>query len=203
MLGTIFTAIAIFIATGIDEMFVLTILFAQAQKKKAVGAVYIGQQIAMIALLGISILGVFGLTFITEKWIGLLGLVPIILGIRMLINGDEEDEEEEEILKKTGKFNSLIISVALIAIGGGGEELAIYIPYFSALDTTELIITLITFNLLVPIWCILCQKVASFKYVKETVEKYERILVPIVFVGLGLFVLIENDTFSVIMGKFV
>ena len=205
MIGTIFTAIIAFIATGIDEMFVLTLLFAQARKKNAILAVYIGQQIGMIVLLGISALAVFGITLIAEKWIGLLGLLPIIQGIRLWVlgDGDEDDEEEDkEVLKKSSRFNSLMVSVALIAIVGGGEELAIYIPYFAALSTTELIITLITFNLLVPIWCTICRKIASLKHIQEPIEKYERILVPIVFIGLGLFVFIESNTISAIMGLF-
>lgn len=203
MIGTIFTAIIAFIATGIDEMFVLTLLFAQARKKNDILAVYIGQQIGMIVLLGISALAVFGITLIAEKWIGLLGLLPIIQGIRLWVLGNEDDEEEDkEVLKKSSRFNSLMVSVALIAIAGGGEELAIYIPYFAALSTTELIITLITFNLLVPIWCTICRKIASLKHIQEPIEKYERILVPIVFIGLGLFVFIESNTINTIMGLF-
>ncbi|HBI03679.1 MAG TPA: cadmium resistance protein CadD, partial [Paenibacillaceae bacterium] len=121
----------------------------------------------------------------------------------VLGDGDEDDEEEDkEVLKKSSRFNSLMVSVALIAIAGGGEELAIYIPYFAALSTTELIITLITFNLLVPIWCTICRKIASLKHIQEPIEKYERILVPIVFIGLGLFVFIESNTISAIMGLF-
>lgn len=203
MLGTIFTAVAAFVATGIDEIFVLTILFVHGKKKKSIKDVYIGQQIAMIVLLAISLLAVFGITLISEKWVGVLGILPIIQGIRILINGDDDDEGEEgEIIKKTRKFNSLILSVALIAIAGGGEELSIYIPYFASLSTKDLIITLVIFNLLVPIWCTVCRKISSIKHVQETVFKYERFLVPIVFVGLGVFVLVESNTFGAIMSLF-
>jgi cadmium resistance transport/sequestration family protein len=204
MIGTILTAAAAFLATGIDEMFVLTLIFSQAKTSKQIRDVYIGQQIGMIVLLAISVLAVFGFTLISEKWIGLLGLLPMILGIRILILGDDDDdeEEEEEIVYKTSKFNSLILSVALIAIAGGAEELAIYIPYFAALNTTNLIIALITFNLLVPIWSTVCRKISSLKQIQETSEKYQRILIPIVFIGLGLFVLIENNTLNSIQSLF-
>lgn len=203
MIGTILTAIVAFIATGIDEIVVLTIIFVQATKSKSIKDVYIGQQIGMIVLLALSTLAVFGITFISEKWIGLLGLLPIIQGVRFWINGgDDDDDDDDEIIEKTNKFNSLILSVAVIAIAGGGEELAIYIPYFASLSPFNLVITLITFNVLVPIWCTLCRMISSLKQIQETIETYERILVPIVFIGLGLFVLIENNTFSAIMSLF-
>lgn len=195
MIAAVLTAIAAFIATGIDEMFVLTILFVHAGKTKSTKDVYIGQQLGMNVLLALSILAVFGIALIAEKWVGLLGLLPIIQGVRFMIHGDDDDEDEdEEIVEKSDKFHSLILSVAFIAIAGGGEELAIYIPYFASLSTRDLIITLITFNLLVPIWCIVCQKAAKMKVIYEIVEKYERILIPIVFIGLGLFVILENKT---------
>lgn len=201
MIGTILTAIVAFIATGIDEIVVLTIIFVQATKSKSIKDVYIGQQIGMIVLLALSTLAVFGITLISEKWIGLLGLLPIIQGVRFWINGGDDDDDDE-IIEKTNKFNSLILSVAVIAIAGGGEELAIYIPYFASLSPFNLVITLITFNVLAPVWCTLCRKISSLKQIQETIETYERILVPIVFIGLGLFVLIENNTFSAIMSLF-
>lgn len=202
MIAIILTAIITFIATGIDELFVLTILFVYAKDKKSIRDVYIGQEIGMIVLLAISVLAVFGITLITEKWIGILGFLPIIQGVRILINGDDDDDEKEEVITKTSKYKSLIISVAVIAIAGGAEELAIYIPYFASLSTKYLIITLIIFIILVPICCKLCSKISSIKQIQDTATKYERVLLPIVFIGLGVFVLIENNTFSNIMSLF-
>lgn len=202
MIAMILTTIVTFIATGIDELFVLTIIFVYAKSKKSIKDVYIGQQIGMIVLLTISVLAVFGITLITEKWIGILGFLPIIQGIKILINGDDDDDEKEEVINKTSRYKSLILSVAVIAIAGGGEELAIYIPYFASLSTEYLIITLITFTILVPIWCKICSNISSIKEIQDTATKYERILLPIVFIGLGLFVLIENNTFSKIMSLF-
>jgi len=201
MVGTIFTAVAAFIATGFDELVVLTILFVHAKENKSIKDVYLGQQIGMIVLLFISLLAVCGITLIPHKWVGLLGILPLFQGIRILIHGNE-DEEDEDILQKTRKFNHLMISVAFIAIAGGGEEIAIYIPYFASLTITNLILTLIVFNVLVPVWCTFCRRISSIKHIQEIVEKYERILVPVVFIGLGIFVLLENKTVSAIINLF-
>lgn len=201
MLTTILTSIAIFIATGIDEIIVLTIIFVEVKKPKDVRDVYIGQQISMIVLLLISLLAVFGFAQIPSEYVGFLGIIPLAEGVRILLNknSDDDDYQEKDVLEKLRKSKSLIISIALIAIAGGAEELSIYIPYFTSLDTTNLIVALIIFNVLVPIWCTICRKISSLKHVQDTVEKHERILVPILFIGLGIWVLIENGTWDLIL----
>ena len=199
MLLTILTSIATFIATGIDELIVLTVLFVYYKNRGQVKDIYIGQQLSMLVLLGISLLAVFGITFIPPRYIGLLGLVPIGMGLKVLFFGEDDQEvEEKELVQKSKKFSSLILSVAFIAVAGGAEELTIYIPYFASLNLLNLIVALIIFNLLVPVWCTLCKKISKIKRVEEKIEKYERIIIPIVFIGLGIFVLIENNTLSLI-----
>ncbi len=197
MIAIILTAIATFIVTGIDEIVVLTILFVHYKENSSVRDIYIGQLISMVVLLAISLLAVFGITTIPKEWIGLLGFVPFFLGIKVFLIGDTESYdvyEEKDLIKKTKKFNNLILAVAIIAIAGGAEELSIYIPYLASLNTKDLITTLITFILLVPIWCAVCKRLSSVKRIRERIEKFERIIVPIVFIGLGIFVLIENNT---------
>lgn len=197
MIAIILTAVATFIATGIDEIVVLTILFVHYKESNSVRDIYIGQLISMVVLLAVSLLAVFGVTTIPREWIGILGFVPLALGIKVLLTGDTESDdeyEEKDLIKKTKKFNNLILAVAMIAIAGGAEELSIYIPYLASLKTKDLITTLIIFILLVPIWCAVCRRLSSVKRVRERIEKFERIIVPIVFIGLGIFVLIENNT---------
>ena len=200
MFLTIVTSIATFMATGFDEIVVLTIIFLSTKDKNDIKKVYIGQQIAMIVLVLISLLAVFGIASIPRAYVGLLGFIPLIQGIRVLLNKEDDSEyEKKDIIKRMGSFNNLIWSVAIIAIAGGAEELTIYIPFFASLDSTNLIIALITFMVLVPIWVTICRKFSSIKHIQNIVEKYEKIIVPVVFVLLGAFVLLENGTLTMIL----
>ena len=200
MLITILTSIATFIATGFDEIVVLTILFVEIKDKKNIKDVYIGQQISMIVLLLISLLAVFGFAQVPNEWIGLLGFIPLMEGLKVLLDKDNEEEyERKDILKRMKKFDSLTLSIALIAIAGGAEELSAYIPFFASLDGANLIVALIIFMVLVPAWVTICREISNIKHIQDTVEKYERILIPIVFIGLGFFVLIENGTLEMII----
>jgi len=197
MILTILTSILTFIATGIDEIVVLTVLFVHYKKPDAIRDIYIGQQISMLVLLIISLLAVFGIAFIPREYIGLLGLVPLGMGLKVLFVGEaEENDEEKELIQKSKRFSSLALGVALIAIAGGAEELTVYIPYFASLNTSNLIGSLLIFNILVPVWCSVCKRLAKVKRIEERIEKYGRIIMSIVFIGLGIFVLIENNTLS-------
>ncbi len=199
MIETILTAVAAFVATGLDELVVLTVLFVYASDIKLKRQVYLGQEIGMLILLGISTLAVMGIMLIPREWVGLLGFLPMIQGIRIFFFDKDEDDEEEEIQEKLSKHKNLLFSVAIIAVAGGAEELAIYIPYFSTLSKGYLIIVWITFLVLVPFWCSFCLKISSITYIKSIIERFERIIIPITFIGLGMFVLLENGTIQNIL----
>ena len=49
-------------------------------------------------LVGASLVAAYVVNFVPEEWmVGLLGLIPIYLGIRFAIVGEGEEEEEEII----------------------------------------------------------------------------------------------------------
>ncbi|WP_010097314.1 cadmium resistance transporter [Ornithinibacillus scapharcae] len=200
---TILTMITTFIATGIDEMIILILIFAHARNHNQIRQVYIGQQIGMTFIIVVALLALYGITSLfTGKWTGLIGLLPIIMGIMELVERDDDDESGE-VLQKSAIFSNLTLRVTLIAIAGGAEELAIYIPYFTSLESQGLLLALITFVIMVPIWCAICQKLGSMKNVYELVKRYERILIPVVFIGIGLNVLVESDTLEAILDLFL
>lgn len=184
-------------------MLVLILLFAHAKNKDQVRQVYVGQQFGMTFIIIMAILAVYGISsFFTGKWTGLIGFLPIIMGIMELVEGDE-DGESQEVLQKSAIFSNLTLRVALIAIVGGAEELAIFIPYFSSLESQALLLALITSVIMVPIWCAICHRLSSMKNVYRLLKRYERIIIPVVFIGIGLKVLIESDTIEAILDLFL
>ena len=208
---TVISAIGAFIVTNIDDIFVLMLLFSQAQAKASDGRkvnmhtknnliyprdIVIGQYLGFALLVLISLLGTFGVMLIPEQWVGLLGLIPIYLGIKLFIKGEDEDEGAILSSLSSGRFNKPFMSVAFITFANGGDNIGIYVPYFSTLNISELVITVIIFLLMVAIWCFLGYRLAAFRHVSEILEKYGRCIIPIVFVGLGIYIMLENETFS-------
>lgn len=211
---TILSALGSFIVTNIDDIFVLMLLFSQAssQAKASNGRtvkgnriypkdIVIGQYLGFALLVLISLLATFGVTLIPDQWVGLLGLIPIYLGVKLFIKG--EDEDGGAILSSLNKFNKFYLSVAFITFANGGDNIGIYVPFFSTLNNNQLVITVVTFFIMVAVWCLIGYRLARFRYVSETLEKYGRWVIPIVFIGLGFYIMAENNIFSNLWSDFV
>ena len=201
MLQNILSALAVYISTSIDYLFILLIIFSQNHTKKGLRQIFFGQYLGTGILVAISLFAAYVLNFIPQDWIiGLLGLIPIYLGIRVAFVGEEE-EEEGEVVEKLGSrgTNRLFWTVSLITIASGGDNLGLYIPFFTSLSFSEIVTSLIVFAISVAVLCYISYKFAKISFVSETLEKYERIIVPIVFIGLGIFIMIENGTIQTIL----
>lgn len=192
---TIISAIGVYISISIDYLIVLIILFAQLSQNKQKWHIYAGQYLGTGLLVGVSLVAAYVVNFVPEAWmVGLLGLIPIYLGIRFAIVG--EGEEEEEIIERLeqSKANQLFWTVTLLTIASGGDNLSIYIPYFASLDWAQTLVALLVFAIGVIIFCELSRVLSSIPLISETIEKYERIIVPLVFIPLGLYIMYENGT---------
>ena len=70
--------------------------------KKVIYSITLGQIIGSFALVLVSLFFAVILKLVPEEWIlGLLGLIPLGLGIKYLFFGDDDDDEElDELLQK-------------------------------------------------------------------------------------------------------
>ncbi|MCG3419710.1 MULTISPECIES: CadD family cadmium resistance transporter [Oceanobacillus] len=204
MATTLISAFAVFLSTSIDYIIILVVLFSKFKKQKnGVKNIGLGQYLGLTILIVISLLAASGLAFFSQKWIGLLGLLPIYIGLKELFKSeDEEDQDRKEILESTSKFSKLFLSVTVISLAAGGDNLGVYIPYFTTLNIFGLSATIIIFYVLSAVLLYICYRLSTFKAVSETVEKYQRIIVPIVFVPLGIMIMYENGTFSMLVNLF-
>ena len=194
---TIISAIGVYISTSIDYLIILIILFAQLSQNKQKWHIYAGQYLGTGLLVGVSLVAAYVVNFVPKAWmVGLLGLIPIYLGIRFAIVGEGEEEEEEEIIERLeqSKANQLFWTVTLLTIASGGDNLGIYIPYFASLDWAQTLVALLVFAIGVIIFCELSRVLSSIPLISETIEKYERIIVPLVFIPLGLYIMYESGT---------
>lgn len=194
---TIISAIGVYISTSIDYLIILIILFAQLSQNKQKWHIYAGQYLGTGLLVGTSLVAAYVVNFVPEAWmVGLLGLIPIYLGIRFALVGEGEEEEEKEIIERLeqSKANQLFWTVTLLTIASGGDNLGIYIPYFASLDWSQTLVALLVFVIGIIIFCELSRVLSSIPLISETIEKYQRIIVPLVFIPLGLYIMYESGT---------
>ncbi len=193
MTKTFLTAVLSFASTNIDNIFVLMILYAQVQNSKGIIRVVTGQYFGIGFLTALSVLGAWGTQIFPPQYIGLLGFLPLFLGIRTWLNYRRGQNEEERNTGDRSQIN--FFSVALLTIANGADNIGVYIPVFSGYSPTDFAITLAVFAIMVALWCYLGFALANYPYVKKRIVRYQHILVPLVLMALGLFILAKNYIF--------
>ena len=202
MIQTIVTAAILYIATAVDLLVILLIFFAKAKTKKEYRDIYIGQYVGSVTLIVVSLFFAFVLNYVPEKWIlGLLGLIPIYLGIKVAIYGDSEGEERAKKELNEKGLSKLVGTVTIVTIAScGADNIGLFVPYFVTLSVTNLLITLFVFLILIFFLVFTAQKLANIPGVGEIVEKFGRWIMAVIYIALGLFIIIENDTIQTILG---
>ncbi|HDE4848214.1 TPA: CadD family cadmium resistance transporter [Staphylococcus aureus] len=202
MIQTIVTAAILYIVTALDLLVILLMFFARAKTRKEYRDIYIGQYVGSVTLIVISLFFAFVLNYVPEKWIlGLLGLIPIYLGIKVAIYGDSDGEERAKKELNEKGLSKLVGTIAIITIAScGADNIGVFVPYFVTLSVTNLLITLFVFLILIFVLVFTAQKLTNIPGVGEIVEKFGRWIMAVIYIALGLFIIIENDTIQTILG---
>ena len=180
MIASILTSMVAYISTNIDDIFVLMILLAQARKKHSlITGHFLG--VGLITL--ISMLGAFGLQNLPLKYVGILGLVPIALGIKAWFQRNDQEVEA----KAVG-----LLSMAMITLGNGADNVGVYIPLFTGFSSAEWAIAVLIFTVMTGLWIFLANSLAEFPKIKGIIERYKAIAIPLVFLALGIFIILDS-----------
>ena len=199
MIQNIVTSIILYSGTAVDLLIILMLFFAKRKSRKDIINIYLGQFLGSVSLIFLSLLFAFVLNYIPSKEIlGLLGLIPIFLGLKVLLLGDSDGEAiAKEGLRKDNK--NLIFLVAMITFAScGADNIGVFVPYFTTLNLANLIVTLLTFLVMIYLLVFSAQKLAQVPSVGETLEKYSRWFIAVVYLGLGMYILIENNSFDIL-----
>ncbi|MDK7094750.1 CadD family cadmium resistance transporter [Streptococcus agalactiae] len=199
MIQNVVTSIILYSRTAVDLLIILMLFFAKRKSRKDIINIYLGQFLGSVSLIFLSLLFAFVLNYIPSKEIlGLLGLIPIFLGLKVLLLGDSDGEAiAKDGLRKDNK--NLIFLVAMITFAScGADNIGVFVPYFTTLNLANLIVTLLTFLVMIYLLVFSAQKLAQVPSVGETLEKYSRWFIAVVYLGLGMYILIENNSFDML-----
>ena len=199
MIQNVITSIILYSGTAVDLLIILMLFFAKRKSRKDIINIYLGQFLGSGSLILLSLLFAFVLNYIPSKEIlGLLGLIPIFLGLKVLLLGDSDGEAiAKDGLRKDNK--NLIFLVAMITFAScGADNIGVFVPYFTTLNLANLIVALLTFLVMIYLLVFSAQKLAQVPSVGETLEKYSRWFIAVVYLGLGMYILIENNSFDML-----
>ena len=202
LISAVSTGIVAFTATNIDDIVILLLFFSQVNSTFTRRQIIAGQYLGFTALVIASLPGLFGGLVLPPNWIGLLGLIPITIGISSLINQEDSSEEaaaETEQLEDRA-FASFLspqtYSVAAITIANGSDNISVYIPLFASTDLGSFLVIIAVFFLLIGVWCYSAYKLTYQTGIADILTQYANYLVPFVLIGLGTFIVLKSDALN-------
>ena len=196
LLTAIITGVVAFIATNIDDILILLVFFSQVNKNFRPWQIVVGQYLGFTILFIFSLPGLFGGLILPQLWIGLLGLIPIAIGISSLVNKETEQlsDMSEEI---TPSFlTPKIYTVAAITVANGSDNISIYILLFSSIQLERFLIIIGLFFLLLAIWCYAAYQLTHQQKIADFLTNYGDYLVLFMLIGLGVVIIWKSKALS-------
>lgn len=208
----IIKGITAFIATNVDDFLVLVVFFLQVnasfQKFHIVMGAYLGFSLIVI----LSLLGSVCGFILPSAAIGVLGVLPIYLGVKELFRNNQEPELSSAVVLDLLKLPVRIpwqallsrilppqvFQVAAITLANGGDNIGVYIPLFASHTVLTSEIILIVFFLMVGVWCYLSYRLTKNVLVARNLTRYAQKLFPYVLIILGFTILWEKGTLTLL-----
>lgn len=190
-----------YISTSIDYLVVLMLIFNQATSKKQRIAVYFGDLVGTALLVFASWLLAYILHFIPDAWLlGLLGIIPIAMGVQTLFSGSKDKGEVADTL---AKHRNLIVNVAIITIVTcGADNIGIYVPFFVTLSASAFIVVLLTFLVMLTLFCVAGYWLDKLPFIGKLLNKYGKWITAIVYIALGVFIMLDSGTIAKLISFF-
>ncbi len=201
LLAILLRSATAFVATNLDDIVLLVLFFSQIGTTLKKRHIIAGQYLGFAALVVISLPGFLGGLVLPRPWIGLLGIVPIVIGLSQLpwVEAQDETEQPTEPPEANGASCWHLLSpqtthVAALTLANGGDNVGIYMPMFASSDGLGLGLTLTVFFSLVGVWCLVAYRLATAGGMAVLLSRYGSRLVPFVLMGLGGVILVDSRT---------
>jgi cadmium resistance protein CadD (predicted permease) len=189
LLAVIGPAAGLFAVTNLDDLVVLALFFAQgAGHRRTTRNIAAGQYLGFAAILVAAVAAAFGATFLPERAIPFLGLLPLALGIKAAVRtwrhrNDPDDEKE------TGRDAPGVLGVASITFANGGDNIGVYVPVFATAGAGAMTVYVVVFLILVAVWVAAGRFFATRPVIAKALSRWGHLLLPVVLIVIGLLIL--------------
>lgn len=210
LINATLTGMTAFAATNIDDIVILMLFFAQVNDRLRPQHIIVGQYCGLGVFILASLPGFLGGYIVPKPWLGLLGLLPIAIGISHWVSPESDDDSVQTVSDEwleppsdrrshlTQIFQPQTYQVAAVTIANGGDNIGIYVPLFANSSLESLGIILVVFLGMVGIWCAMASALASHKAIAHILTRYGHRIVPFVLIGLGIYILLESQTYHLL-----
>ena len=197
-------AIALFASTNVDDAFVLAGFFADPKFRAR--EIVIGQFAGITALFAASVVASLFSLLIPGPYLGLMGVVPILIGGKKLLDLYREQDRADEILERRSgaRATGRTATVAFVTIANGGDNIGVYAPSFAVRSLYQIAAIALVFLLMTAIWCFAAHSLVNHPKLGAPIRHFGHRVAPIVFIGIGILILYQAGSFGLLFrhGRF-
>ncbi|WP_375512874.1 cadmium resistance transporter [uncultured Nostoc sp.] len=212
LISTLIIGISTAFATTFDDNLYLTAFFGKVNRSFRPKHIVLGEFLGFTTLVCASLPGFFGGLIIPSTWIGLLGLLPIAIGISNFISREEETQTVQAVsvdltpAKSERQKKSVLATirdpqtyrVSAVTIANGGNNIGIYVPLFASSNLPSLGVILCACYFSVGAWCLLSYNLTRNPLMTPVLTRYGRKVFPFVLIYLGLSILIKSESYRLL-----
>ncbi|BBD60022.1 cadmium resistance transporter [Nostoc sp. HK-01] len=208
--STIIIGISAAFATTFDDNLYLTAFFGKVNRHFRPQNIILGEFLGFTVLIFASLPGFLGGLILPTAWIGLLGFLPIAIGINHLLTREQAEEAVQAVsvdfsastTKRQKKSlwatlrDSQTYRVSAVTIANGGNNIGIYVPLFASSNLPSLGVILCVCYLTVGMWCFLSYNLTRNPLLAPMLTRYGRKVFPLVLIYLGCSILIKSESYQ-------
>ncbi|MBK9990740.1 MAG: cadmium resistance transporter [Verrucomicrobia bacterium] len=195
--GLLGLAVVVFVSTNFDDVFLLLGFFSdRALRTKTI---VLGQLLGIGALYAVSIAGALAALVIPRAYVGLLGLLPVIIGVVKLVQAWRDNNNRAESVgpKKVAGVRGLF-SVAAVTIANGGDNIGVYTPLFATSTKAEIVVYGVVFGLMTGVLCLAARWLVNHWVLGAPIRAYGPRVFPLVLIALGVWILYRTGSIELI-----
>ncbi len=181
-----------FVGTNIDNTLVTTALVAGSPPERA-RRIALGQVVGFTALVALAAAAAVVLIEFSPKVVGLLGLVPLAIGLRGLFRMRSTSGDSVMSRRAVG---SGFIAAMLVTLAAGGDNLATYIPLFRVGGIARVGIITLVFALGEVVVTVLALLAGGHPKARIVMARLGAVAVPVLLCAIGVLVLLQAGTLS-------
>ncbi len=187
------TAVVAFLGTTVDDVIILTALFVAYRTGNGPRplAIVAGQYLGFFVILGAALLAAAGLRVVPDRWVGLLGLIPIGLGLWELRHLRGSDAARPPLAATTSR-------VAALTFASGADNIGVFTPLFRSLHLTGSLLVTALYLVLVGVLCAAGALLGTHRLVVAALGRISHWLVPLVFIGIGVLIVVTSGTIGAV-----
>lgn len=180
---------AAFAATNLDNLLLLVALFGDRSFRSR--DILLGYGSAAVLVAAVAYIMAKGVELAPAGYLGLLGLVPLAMGLARLRDLFRTDFAPVD---RPSRLGAGVLPVALLMLAQSTDSFGVYISVFADTQALLEIPVLLTLMFCVVTWCAVARWLARASGIAVPLQRLSRFVVPVLLIVIGLYILLDTTT---------